>query len=111
MPDVLPDRDALRSAVTAWYGDDPVRARVRIGAMNIQACRLFECGYEAHISEYGAADLILLSTMTYPYQMAVLLVTAIDRADAKLLYCLESAGISLEQFAVLRRASQNEPAP
>jgi hypothetical protein len=106
----MPDNAAVRRAVHRWHEDDPVRARIRQGAMHMQACRLFECGYESHIDLYSAADLLLLATMCHAYQAAVLLIAGMDRADARLLYCMEQEGVDLAKIAILRRAAAGETA-
>ncbi len=100
---MLPDKFAVRRAVHAWYNDDPVRARVRLGAMHIQACRLFECGYEAHLDLYDAADLLLLATLVHAYQGLIFILAALDRCDAKLLFLLDQEGVDL---TAIRQAAE-----
>ncbi len=102
---MLPDKFAVRRAVHGWYMDDPVRARVRLAAMHIQACRLYECGYEPHLDEYNAPDLLLLATLVHMYQAAIFILAALDRCDAKLLFLLEQEGVDL---SALRQAAAPE---
>lgn len=74
-------------------GDDPVRAIVRRFTLGIQAIRLFECGWENHINDYCAPELLILSELIPSPQREIVQAEALRRADQPLLDDLESAGI------------------
>lgn len=86
------DRSLLAKVAHEWLEDDVVRARVRTFALSMQAIRLIECGFEAHINTYSPAELLLLSTLLPTHHANVLYREARERADNRLLCLLERAG-------------------
>ncbi len=73
----------------AALGDDPVRALCRGMAFQIQAVRLMECGWEAHIDMYTAPELVLLATYVPRYQALVLLCAAQRIATPEFILALD----------------------
>lgn len=67
----------LGNSVRALFPDDsdPAFAARRF-SMSIQATRLVECGFEAHINGYEPRELALLATQMPPQQRAILMIEA-----------------------------------
>ncbi len=85
--------DKLREIARQWLGDDAIRAIVREFALSIQLIRLYECGYEEHINDFSAAELLLMAGMAMDYQRGVLMDAALAKADARLVTMLADAGL------------------
>lgn len=74
-------RESLRAIAHQLLGDNEVRAIVRSVALQTQAVRLLECGYEAHIADYSPPEIVILATFVPRYQALVLLCHAMRIGD------------------------------
>lgn len=85
--------DKLKDIARAWLGDDEIRSIIREFALSIQLIRLYECGFEEHINDYSAAELLIMAGMSMEWQRQILMDAALAKADSRLIIMLNDAGL------------------